>query len=78
MNEGSLFGEREGWHLLYRALLFVNGWMFGKASLVTLITDDQHTYGAKLTRSFAQRVAKFGPQTRFPVPPGILDYNGKK
>ncbi|TBU22169.1 glycoside hydrolase superfamily [Dichomitus squalens] len=37
----------------YRALLFVNGWMFGK------------------------RVANLGPQTKFPVPPGILDCNGK-
>ena len=38
----------------YRALLFVNGWQFGK------------------------RVANVGPQTRFPVPQGILDYRGKK
>ncbi|KAM5541244.1 hypothetical protein V8D89_005173 [Ganoderma adspersum] len=109
LNEGGLFGERQGWHLPgfdashesgwtardlseglpggkagvgffvttfeldfpsdadvpmgfqfeaentqpYRALLFVNGWMFGK------------------------RVANLGPQTKFPVPPGILDYNGK-
>ncbi|KAI0352572.1 hypothetical protein OH77DRAFT_1428259 [Trametes cingulata] len=111
MNEGGLFGERQGWHLpgfdlssanfttrelsaglpsggagvgffvttfeldvpkgtdtmmsfvfdggvgnsgqAYRALLFVNGWKFGK------------------------RVANVGPQASFPVPPGILDYNGK-
>ncbi|TFK90371.1 glycoside hydrolase family 35 protein [Polyporus arcularius HHB13444] len=104
LNEGGLYGERQGWHLPgfdisnwttralseglpeskagvgffvttfelrvsrgvdammsfqfseenapYRALLFVNGWKFGK------------------------RVANIGPQTRFPVPPGILDYNG--
>ena len=38
----------------YRALLYVNGWKFGK------------------------RVANIGPQTVFPVPPGILDYNGEK
>ncbi|KAI0092324.1 glycoside hydrolase superfamily [Irpex rosettiformis] len=37
----------------YRALLFVNGWQYGK------------------------RVANFGPQTKFPVPSGILDHNGK-
>ncbi|KAM5541241.1 hypothetical protein V8D89_005170 [Ganoderma adspersum] len=37
----------------YRALLFVNGWMFGK------------------------RVANLGPQLKFPVPPGTLNYNGK-
>ncbi|KAI0693625.1 glycoside hydrolase superfamily [Cerioporus squamosus] len=112
MNEGGLFGEREGWHLPgfdtskwttrdlseglpsggagigffvttfdlafpkdtdgfvsfqfededsqpYRALLFVNGWMFGKAST-----------GFK-------RVANLGPQTKFPVQPGILDFHGK-
>ncbi|CAL1698277.1 unnamed protein product [Somion occarium] len=105
LNEGGLFGEREGWHLPgfdtstwtsrslsdglpsggagvgffvttfdlsipkgkdvfasfqfdsinqpYRAILFVNGWHFGK------------------------RVANMGPQTKFPVPQGILDYNGK-
>ncbi|KAI0694018.1 glycoside hydrolase superfamily [Cerioporus squamosus] len=105
LNEGGLFGERQGWHLPgfdtsdwttralseglpgpragvgffvttfqlevpsgvdammsfqfsednapYRALLFVNGWKFGK------------------------RVANIGPQTRFPVPPGILDYSGR-
>ncbi|KAI0070921.1 hypothetical protein K474DRAFT_1669569 [Panus rudis PR-1116 ss-1] len=105
LNEGGLFGEREGWHLPgfdtsswssrslsdglpsgnagigffvttfnldipaerdvfisfqfdtvnqpYRALLFVNGWQFGK------------------------RVANVGPQTKFPVPQGILDYSGK-
>lgn len=38
----------------YRALLFVNGWQFGK------------------------RVANIGPQSKFPVPPGILEYNGNK
>ncbi|KAI0790316.1 glycoside hydrolase superfamily [Irpex lacteus] len=37
----------------YRALLFVNGWQYGK------------------------RVANFGPQTKFPVPTGILNHNGK-
>ncbi|KAH9913003.1 uncharacterized protein BXZ73DRAFT_107089 [Epithele typhae] len=37
----------------YRALLFVNGWQYGK------------------------RIANVGPQTRFPVPQGILNYNGK-
>lgn len=104
LNEGGLYGEREGWHLpgydtsswtarelseglpssgagigffvttfdlsipqetdalmsfqfdtlnqAYRALLFVNGWSYGK------------------------RVANIGPQTIFPVPQGILDYNG--
>ena len=25
-----------------------------------------------------QRVANVGPQTKFPVPEGILDYSGKK
>lgn len=110
LNEGGLFGEREGWHLpgfdtsswasrplssglptgkagvgffvttfmldvpkgvdamfsfvfdndtavpagqAYRALLFVNGWQYGK------------------------RVANIGPQAKFPVPVGILNPNGK-
>ncbi|EKM56228.1 glycoside hydrolase family 35 protein [Phanerochaete carnosa HHB-10118-sp] len=110
LNEGGLFGEREGWHLpgfdtsswasrslssglpndtagvgffvttfnlavpqgvdamfsfvfdnntavpagqAYRALLFVNGWQYGK------------------------RVANIGPQAKFPVPSGILDHSGK-
>lgn len=105
LNEGGLFGERQGWHLPgfdtsswkrrslsqglpsggagagffvtnfdlsiaggldvmmsfefenlmqpYRALLFVNGWQFGK------------------------RAADKGPQFKFPVPQGILEYNGK-
>ncbi|RDX44130.1 hypothetical protein OH76DRAFT_1409386 [Lentinus brumalis] len=106
LNEGGLYGERQGWHLPgfdtsswesrdlseglpgegagvgffvtsfdldlpagmdiqlsfqfepfneqpYRALLFVNGWQYGK------------------------RAANVGPQTRFPVPQGILEYNGK-
>ncbi|GJF00021.1 glycoside hydrolase family 35 protein [Phanerochaete sordida] len=110
LNEGGLFGEREGWHLpgfdtsswtsralssglpggtagvgffvttfslavpagvdamfsftfdnntsvpagqAYRALLFVNGWQYGK------------------------RVANIGPQAKFPVPTGILNTNGK-
>ncbi|TBU36471.1 glycoside hydrolase superfamily [Dichomitus squalens] len=37
----------------YRALLFVNGWQYGK------------------------RAANIGPQTRFTVPQGILDYTGE-
>ncbi|KIJ53974.1 glycoside hydrolase family 35 protein [Sphaerobolus stellatus SS14] len=105
LNEGGLFGEREGWHLpgfdtsswqtrplsaglpgseagvgffvttfdlnvpadtdvpmsfifednseRYRAILFVNGWNYGK------------------------RVGNLGPQVKFPVPQGLLDYNGK-
>ncbi|TEB20124.1 glycoside hydrolase family 35 protein [Coprinellus micaceus] len=38
---------------LYRAYLFVNGWMMGK------------------------RVANLGPQAKFPVHEGILDYHGE-
>ncbi|KAH9915075.1 glycoside hydrolase superfamily [Fomitopsis serialis] len=104
LNEGGLYGERQGWHLpgydtsdwtarnlseglpssgpgvgffvttfdlsipeetdtlisfqfdttnqTYRALLFVNGWNYGK------------------------RVANIGPQTKYPVPQGILNYQG--
>ena len=126
MNEGGLFGEREGWHLPgfntanwtardlsqglpgggagigfflttfelafprdsdgfvsfvfedddsqpYRALLFVNGWMFGKVS-----AGSQRLCGGIPLLTGRQRVANLGPQTRFPVPPGILDFHGKK
>lgn len=37
----------------YRALLYVNGWQFGK------------------------RLAQFGPQRVFPIPPGVLDPRGE-
>ena len=59
----------------YRALLFVNGWMFGKVC------------GRFRTIPFAaelfliprgQRVANLGPQSKFPVPPGVLNRHGKK
>lgn len=36
----------------WRALVFVNGWQFGK------------------------RIANMGPQTKFPIPPGVLNPNG--
>lgn len=38
---------------VYRVLLFINGWQYGK------------------------RLARWGPQLEFPVPPGILDPRGK-
>lgn len=43
----------EGPSATYRALLFVNGWQFGK------------------------RLAQFGPQTSYPIPPGVLDPRGQ-
>lgn len=52
----------------YRALIFVNGWMMGKrvANLgcVTLHHQRHHTHASR------------SPQWRFPVPEGILNYQG--
>lgn len=129
MNEGGLFGEREGWHLPgfnasswaardlseglpggnagigffvttfdlsfpkntdvflsfqfetentqpYRALLFVNGWNFGKACLRTLIENSRGMDGMKLM-VFSFLGAAFGerwPTDKVPSPawyPGL-------
>lgn len=48
-----IFPSETGSSATYRALLFVNGWQFGK------------------------RLAQFGPQTDFPIPPGVLDPRGE-
>lgn len=56
----------------YRALLFVNGWQYGKVGQSGCMRNDADCV------SFFQRVSNIGPQAKFPVPPGILDYNGKK
>ena len=55
----------------YRALLFVNGWNYGKVQVS--IVYRFLTY----IRSF-QRVGNLGPQVKFPVPQGLLNYHGKK
>ncbi|CAO1612816.1 unnamed protein product [Parajaminaea phylloscopi] len=47
-----VFPDDGGKKATYRALLYVNGWQFGK------------------------RLAQFGPQSVFPVPPGVLDPRG--
>ncbi|RDX44153.1 hypothetical protein OH76DRAFT_1487358 [Lentinus brumalis] len=106
MNEGGLFGEREGWHLpgfdtsnwttrdLSQGLpsggagvgFFVTTFDldFPKTTDVLLSFQFESTntqaYRARLFVNgwmFGKRVANVGPQTRFPVPPGILDYSGK-
>ena len=108
LNEGGLFGEREGWHLpgfdtsgsgwTDRALS--DGLPTGKAGVGFFVTtfrldvphgvdammsfqfsDEEAPYRALLFVNgwkFGKRVANLGPQTRFPVPPGILDYHGEK
>ena len=45
-------------------------------------TERYGFYGCKVpslghTNQALQRVANFGPQSKFPVPPGILNHNGK-
>ncbi len=106
LNEGGLFGEREGWHLPgfdtsnWTARALSDGLPTGKAGVGFFITtfaldvpegvdammsfqfgEDEGPYRALLFVNgwkFGKRVADIGPQTRFPVPPGILDYNGEK
>lgn len=56
----------------YRAQLYVNGWQFGKyskspmASLCIFVRTDK-----------CFTVDHLGPQTKFPVPEGILNYQGQ-
>ncbi|KAM5541245.1 hypothetical protein V8D89_005174 [Ganoderma adspersum] len=106
MNEGGLFGEREGWHLpgfdtsswVSRELseglpsggagvgFFVTTFdlAFPKNTDVLVSfqfeTTNTQPYRALLFVNgwkLGKRVGNLGPQTKFPVPPGILDYNGK-
>ncbi|KAI0747487.1 glycoside hydrolase superfamily [Fomes fomentarius] len=105
LNEGGLFGEREGWHLPgfdtsnWTARALSEGLPTGKAGVGFFVTtfaldvpegvdammsfqfgEDEAPYRALLFVNgwkFGKRVADIGPQTRFPVPPGILDYNGE-
>ncbi|KAM5536271.1 hypothetical protein V8D89_010048 [Ganoderma adspersum] len=98
MNEGGLFGEREGWHLPgfdtrrwaprelsaglpsggagvgFFVKTFELAFPRGTDVLVSFQFEADNT---QPYRALLFRVANVGPQTRFPVPPGILDYNGK-
>ena len=51
--------------------LFVNGYQFGKYGIFGIFPLQFHT---SLTIS---TVNNLGPQTAFPVPEGVLNYNGK-
>jgi hypothetical protein len=55
----------------YRAQLYVNGWQFGKYSKYHFLTH------AVLYILIAFKVDHLGPQTKFPVPEGILNYQGQ-
>lgn len=61
--------ERTGGN--YRVQFFVNGFQFGKYG--------EYSSPRYLTRILADgdKVNNLGPQTAFPVPEGILNYNGK-
>ncbi|PWN37776.1 uncharacterized protein FA14DRAFT_116099, partial [Meira miltonrushii] len=110
LNEGGLYGERQGWHLpgfddskwaaqdptssdggvkgagvgFYRTtvdLAIPDGYdipfsfVFDGAS-----NDSSKTWRTLLFVNgwqFGKRVIKFGPQTKFPIPPGILDPKGQ-
>lgn len=65
-----VFGNSTGTQY-YRAQLYVNGWQFGKYSEFILLLS--FIFGISNTR----KVNHLGPQTRFPVPEGILDYSGQ-
>ncbi|OCH94229.1 hypothetical protein OBBRIDRAFT_789567 [Obba rivulosa] len=105
LNEGGLFGEREGWHLpgfdtsSWTARDLSDGLPSGGAGVGFFATtfdlsfpEDtdvmmsfqfdtaNQPYRARLFVNgwmFGKRVASIGPQSKFPVPPGILDYHGK-
>jgi hypothetical protein len=54
----------------YRAYLFVNGWMMGKRAA---------NLGCVLANPYVLLAHwQYSPQYRFPVPEGILDFNGSK
>ena len=108
LNEGGLYGEREGWHLPsfpisnWTSRALSDGLPDGKAGVgffaTTFTLDVPHGVDAAMSFKFnieqelvpyhallfvngwkfGKRAADYGPQTRFPVPPGILDYNGNK
>ncbi|PIL34820.1 hypothetical protein GSI_02607 [Ganoderma sinense ZZ0214-1] len=98
MNEGGLFGEREGWHLPgfdtsgWASRDLSEGLPSGSAGVGFFVTTFDLAFpkntdvlvsfqfeaeNTQPYRALLFRVANVGPQTRFPVPPGILDYNGK-
>ncbi|CCM02296.1 uncharacterized protein FIBRA_04385 [Fibroporia radiculosa] len=104
LNEGGLYGEREGWHLpgydtsewterdLSEGLpsgapgvgFFVTTFNLSvPAETDTLMSfqfdTTNQTYRATLFVNgwnYGKRVANIGPQTKFPVPQGILNYQG--
>jgi beta-galactosidase len=55
----------------YRAQLYVNGWQFGKYSMLSLFNLCRVV---ELTNIIVDHL---GPQTKFPVPEGILNYQGQ-
>ena len=110
MNEGGLFGEREGWHLpgfdtsSWTKRNLSDGLPNGTAGVGFFVTkfnldvpkgrdvplsfvfDGDQTgvgdpYRAILFVNgwmMGKRVGNLGPQTKFPVNEGILDYHGEK
>jgi beta-galactosidase len=56
----------------FRSQLFVNGWQFGKYGMFDII------YFCRISFCSSSQITvnHIGPQIRFPVPEGILNYNG--
>jgi hypothetical protein len=58
----------------FRALLFVNGWKYGKVCFLKPLVLPSPL----IDRRIIQRVGNLGPQVKFPVHQGLLDYSGTK
>ncbi|GLB33458.1 putative beta-galactosidase, domain 3 [Lyophyllum shimeji] len=88
LNEGGLFGERQGWHLpgfnegnFYRTTFDLNipkGVDYPLALVVSNSTVNPFFRSQFYVNGyqFGKYVNNIGPQTVFPVPQGILNYNG--
>jgi Glycosyl hydrolases family 35/Beta-galactosidase jelly roll domain/Beta-galactosidase, domain 2/Beta-galactosidase, domain 3 len=110
LNEGGLYGERQGWHLpgfddsqwstkdptsndggvkgagvgFYRTSVNLNI-PDGYDIPFSVVFDEESKDDSKTWRTllyvngwqFGKRFVKFGPQTKFPIPPGVLDPKGQ-
>ncbi|CAK5262479.1 unnamed protein product [Mycena citricolor] len=102
LNEGGLFGERQGWHLPgFDASKWQNqkptaavghpGVAFYRATFdlhvsagvdypIAIVASAKSTIRAQFYVNgyqFGRYISNLGPQTTFPVPQGILNYNGE-
>ncbi|KAF8523825.1 glycoside hydrolase superfamily [Gautieria morchelliformis] len=104
LNEGGLFGERQGWHLPgfdtshWQTRALADGLPNGSAGVGFFVTTfnlqvpsgtdvpmsfvfDQHSQPFRALLfvngwNYGKRVGNLGPQVKFPVHQGLLNYNG--